>query len=128
TMAALEASERTADRRPSGGGAALSMRRWFPSLSPTTSRLLAVALVLAILMAAVGALIAIQHLFLSPTPARWGGCGGVFQCATLRVPLDYSNQGGGSIEIAITRKPATDAAHRIGSLVLVPGGPGGSGV
>jgi pimeloyl-ACP methyl ester carboxylesterase len=123
TMAALESAARGADRRPSRG----SVRRLFPSLSPTANRVLAGALIMLLLLAAFGALLALQHLFYSPTPARWHGCGGVLQCTSVTVPLDYSNPGTGSIEIATIRKPATDPAHRIGSLVLGLG-PGGSGI
>jgi pimeloyl-ACP methyl ester carboxylesterase len=57
----------------------------------------------------------------------WKGCG-VGQCAQLRVPLDYANPAGESIEIAVLRMRATRPSQRIGSLVVNPGGPGGSGV
>lgn len=50
-----------------------------------------------------------------------------FQCATARVPLSYADPGGPAITLALARLPATDAAERIGSLLLNPGGPGGSG-
>jgi pimeloyl-ACP methyl ester carboxylesterase len=46
----------------------------------------------------------------------------------VRVPLDYDRPRSGRISIALARLPATDPAHRIGSLFLNPGGPGGSGV
>jgi pimeloyl-ACP methyl ester carboxylesterase len=42
--------------------------------------------------------------------------------------LDYDGSDGGAISIALVRLPASDPAHRIGSLFLNPGGPGGSGV
>lgn len=58
----------------------------------------------------------------------WSSCQTSFQCATLRVPLDYANPAGPAISIAVVRLPASDPAARIGSLVLNPGGPGGSGV
>jgi pimeloyl-ACP methyl ester carboxylesterase len=66
----------------------------------------------------------------TPTPKRvaWSDCGSGFQCGTVDVPLDYSHPNAGSIGIAINRKPATDAKHRIGSLLINPGGPGGYGV
>jgi pimeloyl-ACP methyl ester carboxylesterase len=51
-----------------------------------------------------------------------------FECAKVRVPLDYDSPDGGRITLALTRIPATDQAHRIGSLFVNPGGPGGSGV
>jgi pimeloyl-ACP methyl ester carboxylesterase len=64
----------------------------------------------------------------SPGGLTWTDCGGGFQCATLQVPLDYSNPTSSTIGIAIDRKPATDQAHRIGSVLINPGGPGASGV
>src|SRR6266851_874340 len=68
----------------------------------------------------------------SPSPesttVSWTGCGSGFQCGTLTVPLDYSKPGGDAIKIALIRKPATDTAHRIGSLLTNPGGPGASGI
>jgi pimeloyl-ACP methyl ester carboxylesterase len=44
------------------------------------------------------------------------------------VPLDYDHPRGPSISLALKRLPASDPAHRMGSLFLNPGGPGGSGV
>jgi len=64
----------------------------------------------------------------SPTTVSWAGCGNGFQCGSLTVPLDYSKPGGDTIKIALIRKPATDTAHRIGSLLTNPGGPGASGI
>ena len=68
----------------------------------------------------------------SPTPSpvklAWTDCGGGFQCATVQVPLDYAHPDAGSIGIAINRKPATDSARRIGSVLTNPGGPGDSGI
>jgi pimeloyl-ACP methyl ester carboxylesterase len=58
----------------------------------------------------------------------WTSCGGGFQCGTLQVPLDYSHPTGGTIDIALNRKPATIPAQRIGSLLINPGGPGASGI
>jgi len=52
-----------------------------------------------------------------------------FECAWLTVPLDYDDPGGATAQIGVMRLPATgDAAERIGSLVVNPGGPGGSGM
>jgi pimeloyl-ACP methyl ester carboxylesterase len=53
---------------------------------------------------------------------------GDFECATLFVPLDYDEPGDNPIPIAVIRQPATNPGRRIGSLVVNPGGPGGSGV
>src|SRR3954447_12144597 len=59
----------------------------------------------------------------------WSKCfGGPFRCGTLQVPLEYSKPNGTTISLAIVKLPATDPVHRIGSLLLNPGGPGGSGV
>jgi pimeloyl-ACP methyl ester carboxylesterase len=44
------------------------------------------------------------------------------------VPLDYAHPRGATIGIALIKLPASDPAHRIGSLFVNPGGPGGSGV
>ena len=61
---------------------------------------------------------------------QWNKCFGdlgPFECTTVQVPLDY-DEAIGTISIALVRLPASDPAHRIGSLFLNPGGPGGSGV
>lgn len=75
-------------------------------------------------------------------PLSWGPCGpyatsdddrATFQdrgleCARLTVPLDYAHPQGPTATLGLLRKPATDAAERIGSLVMNPGGPGASGM
>ncbi len=58
---------------------------------------------------------------------HWAGCGDGFQCATMAVPLDYDKPAGRSINVAVIRLPAS-GHHPIGSLVINPGGPGGSGI
>ena len=35
---------------------------------------------------------------------------------------------GGRVSPAVARRPATDQAHKIGSLLMNPGGPGGSAI
>ncbi|HEU5242456.1 MAG TPA: alpha/beta hydrolase [Ornithinibacter sp.] len=57
----------------------------------------------------------------------WTDCEGA-QCATLRVPVDYDAPQGETIELALVKVPAKSRSQRIGSLVVNPGGPGGSGV
>ena len=57
----------------------------------------------------------------------WTACGRGFQCTTLTVPLDYADPTGQTITIAVDRLRASNQAHRIGSLILNPGGPGASG-
>ncbi|MGD0882125.1 MAG: alpha/beta hydrolase [Acidimicrobiales bacterium] len=46
----------------------------------------------------------------------------------MTVPLDYSHPDGATIQIALARHPAEIPSERIGSLVINPGGPGGSGI
>ncbi len=71
----------------------------------------------------------------------WGSCASLavsdetkfyrapsLQCADLTVPLSYDEPDGQTITLKVLRKPATDQANRIGSVVVNPGGPGASGV
>jgi len=58
----------------------------------------------------------------------WKDCRSQHKCATLRVPLDYADPDGRTISIALLKVPAADRKGRVGSLVVNPGGPGGSGV
>ncbi|MFI9611295.1 alpha/beta hydrolase [Streptomyces sp. NPDC052023] len=51
-----------------------------------------------------------------------------FQCATIKVPLDYSRPGGKKLDLAISRLRTSTRAERRGVLLLNPGGPGGPGV
>jgi len=57
----------------------------------------------------------------------WSECGNG-QCAQLTVPIDYSHPDGDTIKLAVLRVAAKNPSERIGSLVVNPGGPGGSGV
>ncbi|MFE0651135.1 alpha/beta hydrolase [Streptomyces sp. NPDC059534] len=47
-------------------------------------------------------------------------------CADITVPLDYSDPGGRTVSVAISRLKATDTAHRVGALLLNDGGPAGA--
>ncbi|MBP0935503.1 alpha/beta hydrolase [Streptomyces goshikiensis] len=60
----------------------------------------------------------------------WRDCGVPgFQCATMKAPLDYAKPGSGQdIDIAVARRQASGPGKRLGSLVVNPGGPGGSGI
>jgi pimeloyl-ACP methyl ester carboxylesterase len=58
---------------------------------------------------------------------HWTGCGDGMQCATATAPLDWADPTGDTIELALIRQPAT-SGHARGSLLVNPGGPGGSGV
>ncbi len=52
-----------------------------------------------------------------------------FECGRLEVPLDYDDPEGETMQIAVLRLPAQgEPSQRIGSLVINPGGPGGSGM
>ncbi|MFF3687658.1 alpha/beta hydrolase [Streptomyces sp. NPDC002187] len=70
-----------------------------------------------------------------PTPSGpasrldWSTCPAAtgFDCATSKVPLDYREPGGRTIELAVIRHRATGPGHRIGTLFVNPGGPGGAG-
>ncbi|MFB7123457.1 alpha/beta hydrolase [Kitasatospora sp. NPDC056273] len=78
----------------------------------------------------------------APTALRWGPCpaptpnanGTPFprdprqRCTTLRVPRDYRHPGAGTLTLTVSRIRTADPAHRRGDLVVVPGGPGGSGL
>ncbi|WP_330466678.1 alpha/beta hydrolase [Streptomyces longwoodensis] len=59
----------------------------------------------------------------------WRDCGVPgFQCATMKAPLDYAKPEGGDVRLAVARKKATGPGKRIGSLLVNPGGPGGSAI
>lgn len=62
----------------------------------------------------------------------WHSCGTKgkgFECATMRAPLDYSApRAGGVVKLAVSRKKASGPGKRLGSLMVNPGGPGGSAV
>ncbi|GAA2310967.1 alpha/beta fold hydrolase [Streptomyces kunmingensis] len=72
----------------------------------------------------------------SPAPALdWQPCarpdlGGPAhqECATLPVPLDYSDPAGPRLSLAVSRVRSERPAERRGVLMVLPGGPGGSGV
>ncbi|MBZ3903635.1 MULTISPECIES: alpha/beta hydrolase [Streptomyces] len=74
----------------------------------------------------------------APEKLDWARCkatsegpapGDDWQCATLKVPMDYANPDDGAIGLALIRSKATgDADERVGSLLFNFGGPGGSGV
>jgi pimeloyl-ACP methyl ester carboxylesterase len=75
-------------------------------------------------------------------PLSWGGCSSFatsqsaqssftdqkLACARLTVPLSYGAPQGKTLTIGVMRVRATDQANRIGSLLVNPGGPGGSGM
>lgn len=50
------------------------------------------------------------------------------ECAELAVPLDYDAPHGRQISVAVSRIRSDRPAARRGTLIVIPGGPGGSGV
>ncbi|MCG5215455.1 alpha/beta hydrolase [Streptosporangium sp. KLBMP 9127] len=63
--------------------------------------------------------------YYSQKPA-WTDCKDGFQCAKIDVPLDYAKPEGERIQISTIRLPAS--GDRAGSILINPGGPGGSGI
>ncbi|MER7941249.1 MULTISPECIES: alpha/beta hydrolase [unclassified Streptomyces] len=74
----------------------------------------------------------------SRTPqVRWGPCPDdvvaeaaptVLRCGTVSVPVDHADPGSARIDLMVSRLAATDPDQRRGTLMLNPGGPGGSGL
>ncbi|MFF3271643.1 alpha/beta hydrolase [Streptomyces chrestomyceticus] len=60
----------------------------------------------------------------------WRECGIVgFECTTMKAPLDYAKPSTATdLKLAVSRKKATGPGSRIGSLMVNPGGPGGSAI
>ncbi|GAA3183861.1 alpha/beta fold hydrolase [Nonomuraea roseoviolacea] len=63
-------------------------------------------------------------------PIAWAPCAEdpTAECGTLTVPVDWSRPAGETFQLALARRRASDPSARIGSMVINPGGPGGSGV
>jgi pimeloyl-ACP methyl ester carboxylesterase len=60
-----------------------------------------------------------------PVPAvEWADAGDGYQQATAQVPYDYARPRGRAFSLHLVRRPATDPAHRMGSLFVNFGGPG----
>ncbi|KAI1332422.1 Alpha/Beta hydrolase protein [Xylariaceae sp. FL0255] len=58
----------------------------------------------------------------------WTPCFDNFTCSKLEVPIDYSDQALGTTWIAFIKLAGKNATDESPSIVLLPGGPGGSGV
>lgn len=56
----------------------------------------------------------------------WSTCGDNLQCATAIAPVDWQAPEGDTIDLALVRQTAR-GSDRLGSLLVNPGGPGGSG-
>ncbi|MEU0529791.1 alpha/beta hydrolase [Amycolatopsis tolypomycina] len=78
---------------------------------------------------------AILGSLLTATPASaaesvdWQPCADApgVDCGTVTVPLDWAHPDQGTATIALARRKATNPQARIGSVLMDPGGPGGSG-
>jgi pimeloyl-ACP methyl ester carboxylesterase len=73
-------------------------------------------------------------------PLAWSDCkrameelagaqlsGSTADCATLKVPQDWSDTTGSTFDLALVRMRSTTQRERLGSLLVNPGGPGASG-
>src|SRR5690606_26897450 len=64
-----------------------------------------------------------------PPPSPLPGARGEWRCTTMKVPLDWDDPEGDTIDLALVRARSSGAeSERIGSLIFNFGGPGGSGV
>jgi pimeloyl-ACP methyl ester carboxylesterase len=110
------------------------------------SRVLAALVALCLLTACTSSRPSTKPLKKSPTPAgspvetappgltkfydqkvRWQVCHDGFECAKIRVPVDYTAPTGASITLSAVRLPS-HGGTRLGSLLVNPGGPGVSGI
>ncbi|SEJ64513.1 alpha/beta hydrolase [Demequina mangrovi] len=73
-----------------------------------------------------GAVVAPDQAAVYQQEAVWSSCGRL-QCATLQMPVDWSDPNGDTFDLELNRRPALDQDARIGSLLINPGGPGASG-
>ncbi|MFF5802113.1 alpha/beta hydrolase [Streptomyces sp. NPDC012746] len=69
----------------------------------------------------------------SAPPLAWKPCAkpdgpAAQECAELPVPLDYADPYGPRVTLAVSRLRSDRPAARRGTLLVIPGGPGGSGV
>ncbi|RII22184.1 Tripeptidyl aminopeptidase precursor [Streptomyces sp. YIM 130001] len=95
---------------------------------------------LAVVLALGGALVGVPAVAeggLQAPKVRWKACPNdvvaeaaptVLQCATVPVPVDYTEPEGDRIDVMISRLASTKPDKRRGTLMLNPGGPGGSGL
>lgn len=64
----------------------------------------------------------------SPAGIVWeDSCATGYECGHLDVPLSYQDLSAGTVRLAVARLPATDQAHKLGTIFYNPGGPGSSG-
>ena len=86
--------------------------------------------ILSLLVAVATAMVPYVHN--GPTTSiDWHGCEPDLaaigaRCGELTVPLNYQDPAGRTISVALAMRPATDQAHKLGTLVVNTGGPGPS--
>jgi pimeloyl-ACP methyl ester carboxylesterase len=92
-------------------------------------RAMSVAVTLAVTVASSGGVAAHAANHGRPPAIAWQPCpeDTAVQCGTVSVPVDWSRPNGPRLELALARRPASDPTHRVGTLVINPGGPGISG-
>ena len=59
---------------------------------------------------------------------HWRACLNGFECTSFKVPVDYSHLDGTSFTLQVIKHVANKPAKRLGSLIMNPGGPGGSAI
>jgi pimeloyl-ACP methyl ester carboxylesterase len=77
--------------------------------------------------ALLGAIVPAANAQQVPT-LNWEPCGEApnVTCTTAEAPRSYDHPGGKTISVFLAKSPATDPAHKIGSLFINFGGPGGT--
>lgn len=103
-----------------------------PTRQSSSSRLLAI---LAVATAVVFAATSCTASDSSPEQAAnsadgidWTSCENGLECASVPVPLDWSDPDGEQITVAVIRHPASKPDDKIGTMFVEPGGPGDTGV
>ncbi|MFB9686867.1 alpha/beta fold hydrolase [Amycolatopsis plumensis] len=84
----------------------------------------------ALALGATAGAVALSAPVAAASPARivWeASCPVGYECGHLDVPLSYQDTSAGTVRIAVGRLPATDQAHKLGTIFFNPGGPGSSG-
>jgi pimeloyl-ACP methyl ester carboxylesterase len=105
--------------------------RWNRSLTRKIATAFVVAAALAVPAASAAAADTVAAADNPASSLNWTACPfpgspGELQCASLAVPVDYAHPDGLKTTVTVDRLRAT-GAHRVGSLFVDPGGPGGSG-
>jgi pimeloyl-ACP methyl ester carboxylesterase len=59
---------------------------------------------------------------------KWTPCNSGFECAQFKVPVDYNHIKSDTFTLQVIKHVANIPSQRLGSLIMNPGGPGGSGI